>query len=283
MTRTQRALLALLFLGLAACKGGSSSSSTPSGTALLRFLQAAPSLGAVDWQIDAGGVRYTGATYGLIQGYQTVSAASHTVLPYAAATNDQVGPASGCVTPTLAANSRNTIVLSSTTTCAFFVEPSVSVPSGGAYVVYHNVSTSATTLYPLFCVAVTPVTSCLNQTQFGQTTTPVTSSAVTNSSGSSGAGAVQVAVPATLGSTGSGGTTGSGIAVSAASSASAQTPVCTSPVYAPTLLPSAVDNLDTSNFLPNGTTDTVYAVFIYDAPNTNGASCALAETGTFIP
>jgi hypothetical protein len=290
MPRIVHAFLAVCVAAvvLAACKGGSGVNGS---SALLRIVQGNPAIGAIDYQIDAGGNLYTGAAPPLVQPFQIVSAASHTILFFTSGTKNATTPAQ-CVTPSLLSGVHYTLVVVSTAVvssgCIIFQEPSAT----NGTVVYHNataVSALATssptlTVYPIFCqpapapsVGATPAPQigCTSQTNpSGATVT----SAVT--AGGSGSGVLNGGNPVVVGVSYGSATSGAGIAFTAAPSATSS-PFCYQQINDPTLYPVTVDPTDTSNFIPNGSNDETLAIFFTDgATQTGSNTCPIAISGS---
>ncbi len=291
--RLSRLLAVALFAAgsLIACKGSSSSSSTPSGpTALLRIVQGNPALQAVDYKVDSSGTLNLSATAGAVQPYLTVTAAAHTVYFYESGTNGNtpVNSTNNCPLPALATGVHYTLVLvafgaggtSAAPGCVLYTEPAVTASAGQGIVVYHNVAGNATVvdangnvtpnLYPIFCQPVGTIVATGNQPCVSPTVPPggpIVNGAV------SGGSPTAVQIPVTYASA----TAGAGVAFSV-TNAPGGTPLCQGLSSDPTLYPKNFDSTDGSNFVPNGANDQVISIFVTDSVSATSGSNACPVT-----
>jgi hypothetical protein len=262
---------------LAACKGNGGAASTPS--AQLRIVQGNPVLQSVDVQIDPNGPIIFGAQPGVVQGFVPVSGASHNVLFFEAGTA-QTGKAvavATCVTPTLAVGSHYTLVLvnvnsggTSSTQCVLYTEPVVTPAPGQGVVVYHNIAGNpqvkdangnpTVNLFPVFCQpAAKDAPPCLNPaTQPGG---PVVNGAA---AGVTSPAAVQI--PTSI-------TTPLGVGFSV-TNVSGGAPLCSGLPSDPTIYPVQLDPGDTSNFVPNNSSDQTIAIYVTDSGSANAGTNA---------
>jgi hypothetical protein len=259
---------------LAACKGNGASATGSS--AQLRVVQGNPAFQAVDLQVDAGGPVIFGAQPGVVQGFLPVSPAVHTVLFFSAGTSATAKAVATCTTPSLAVGIHYTLVLvaslaggTSANPCVTFTEPVVTPPAGQGVIVFHNIAGNpgvkdangnpTTNLFPIFCQpAANDAPPCASPT------TPPGGPIV--NAAAAGVTPTPVQIPLTS-------TTAPGVGFSVTNVAGGK-PLCSGLASDPTIYPVQLDPGDTSNFIPNGTSDQVIAIYVTDSANANAGTNA---------